>query len=100
MTEPTHGNARYDLLQYIGRHGAHHVCVDVAGRDRIYGDALGRTLLSQRLGETVDARFRGSVVDLAVLPRLAVDRADVDDPAEAALAHAVDREAAHVEARG
>ena len=98
MTEPAHGDACYDLLEHIGRHGAHHVCIDVAGCDRVDGDALGSTLLGQRLGEPVNARFRGGVVDLAVLSRLAVDRADVDDPAEAALAHAVDHQSTHVEA--
>src|SRR3546814_5037556 len=35
---------------------------------------------SDLLGEAVDARFGGGVIDLAILPRLAVDRTDVDDP--------------------
>src|SRR3546814_16144379 len=50
--------------------------------------ALPRAFLRQRLGEAVDARFGGGIVDLAVLARLPVDRADVDDAAPAALDHA------------
>ena len=45
---------------------------------------LRGAFLRQRLGEAVDARLRGGVVDLAVLAGLAVDRADIDDAAEAA----------------
>src|SRR3546814_15468244 len=49
--------------------------------------ALPRAFLRQRLGEAVDARFGGGIVDLAVLARLPVDRADVDNAAPAALDH-------------
>jgi hypothetical protein len=41
--------------------------------------------------------FGGGVIDLAVLAGLAVDRADIDDAAEAARAHAVDHRPRHVE---
>ena len=34
---------------------AHHVGVDIARRDGVDGDALGRALLGERLGEAVDA---------------------------------------------
>src|SRR5665213_18129 len=100
MAEPADRHPRDDLLQHVGRHGAHHVGVDIAGRDGVDGDALAGAFLRQRLGEAVDAGFGGGVVDLAVLPGLAVDRADIDDPPEAAAAHAVDHQPAHVEARG
>ena len=50
----------------------------------------------QRLGEAVDARLGGGIIDLAILAGLAVDRADIDDAAEAALQHAVPRRLAHV----
>src|SRR5665213_1370231 len=100
MAEPADRHARDDLLQHVGRHGAHHVGVDIAGRDGVDGDALAGAFLRQRLGEAVDAGFGGGVVDLAVLPGLAVDRADIDDPPEAAAAHAVDHQPAHIEARG
>ncbi len=93
LAEPADRNAGDDLLQHVGRHGAHHVGVDIAGRDRVDGDALGGTFLRQRLGEAVDAGLGGGVVHLAVLPGLAVDRADIDDAAEIALAHAVDDDA-------
>src|SRR5207248_3469173 len=74
--------------------------VAIARRHGIAGDAACRTLLRQCFGEAVDAGFGGRVVDLSVLPGLAVDRADVDDPAEPARAHAVDHRPRHVEARG
>src|SRR3546814_8786775 len=54
--------------------------------------------LRQRLGEAVDARFGGGIVDLAVLASLPVDRADVDDAAPAALDHAAKGRSRHVEA--
>src|SRR3546814_1048264 len=53
---------------------------------------------SERLGEAVDARFGGGIVDLPILPRLAVDRTDVDDAAPAALDHAGKAGLGHVEA--
>src|SRR5262249_4603933 len=67
---------------------------------RVDGDPGPGPFLGQRFGETVDSRLGGGVVDLSVLPGLAVDRADVDDAPEAARAHAVDDRAAHVEAGG
>src|SRR5476651_2134927 len=73
----------HDLLQHVGWHRRDHVGVGVARRDGVHGDALGGTFLGQRLGETVDAGLCGGIVHLAVLPALAVDRADVDDAAEA-----------------
>ena len=100
IAEAADGDARHDLLQHVGRHRAHHVGVDVAWRDRVHGDALAGAFLGQRLGEAVNAGFGGGVIHLAVLAGLAVDRADVDDAAEAALAHALDHQAAHVEAGG
>src|SRR3546814_14143808 len=54
--------------------------------------------LRERLGEAVDARFGGGIVDLPILPRLAVDRTDVDDAAPAALDHAGKAGLGHVEA--
>src|SRR3546814_12768083 len=52
----------------------------------------------ERLGEAVDARFGGGIIDLAILARLAVDRADVDDAVPAALDHAGKGRFRHVEA--
>ena len=98
LAEPADRDLGDDLLQHVGRHRRDHVGVDIARRDRVDGDAELRAFLRQRLGEAVDARFGGGVVDLAVLPGLAVDRADVDDPAPAALAHAGERRLGHVEA--
>ena len=70
------------------RHRGDHVGVDIAGRDRVDGDAGARAFLRQRLGEAVDAGLGGGIIDLAVLAGLAVDRADVDDAAELARVHA------------
>src|SRR3546814_18622933 len=53
---------------------------------------------SDLLGEAVDARFGGGVIDLAILPRLAVDRTDVDDPPPFTLAHPRKHRLGHVEA--
>src|SRR6185312_4197578 len=100
LAEAADGDAGDDLLQHFLGHGAHHLGVDIAGGDGVDGDALAGALLGQGLGEAVDARLGGGVVHLAVLPGLAVDGADVDDAAEAALAHAVDDAAGHVEAGG
>src|SRR4029453_12973505 len=73
-----------DLGQHFWRNGGNHVGIDIAGCDGVNGDIIARTLLGERFGETVDARLGRGVVDLAILSRLAVDRADVDDPAVAA----------------
>src|SRR3546814_6111164 len=67
---------RDDLLQHVGGDGGDHVGVDIARRDRVHRDPGARAFLRQRLGEAVDARFGGGVIDLAILPRLAVDRTD------------------------
>jgi hypothetical protein len=45
----------------------------------------------------VDARFGRGIVDLTILARLAVDRADVDDTAPAAFDHAAEGGLGHVE---
>src|SRR5678815_1987207 len=44
----------------------------------------------------MDAGFGGSIVDLAILARLAVDGADIDHPAEFAFDHPVPGRLAHV----
>src|SRR5690606_17917735 len=96
--EAAHGNSVDDLFQHVLRHRAHHVGLHIAGGQGVDGDADGGAFQGQGLGETVDTGLGGGVVHLAVLAGLAVEGADVDDAAEAALAHAVDHRAAHVEA--
>ena len=100
LAEAADGNAIDDLLQHLLGHRAHHVGVDVARRDGVHGDVDLGPFLRQRLGEAVDAGLGRRVVHLAVLAGLAVDRADVHDAPELALAHALDDVAAHVEAAG
>src|SRR5712664_3618617 len=99
LAEPADRDLGDDLFQHVGRHGRDHVGLGVTRRDGVDGDPLRCAFLGQRLGEAVDARLGGGVVDLAVLAALAVDRADIDDAAEAARAHLLDHGAAHVEAR-
>ncbi len=89
--------SRVGRLQHFLRHRCHHVGVDVARADAVDRDAFARGLLGERLGEADHAGLGGGVVGLAHLALLAVDRRDRDDAAEPALAHAVDRAAAHVE---
>src|SRR6185437_15682580 len=67
MAKPPDGDARDDLLEHVGRHGAHHLGVDVARRDGVDGDPLAGAFLRQRLGEAVDARLGGGIIHLAVL---------------------------------
>jgi hypothetical protein len=71
----------------------------VARCDRVHRDARPCTFLRQRLGEAELAGLGGRIVALAELTLLAVDRRNVDDAAELALAHALDDVAAHVEQR-
>ena len=87
-----------DLAEHVRRDRRDHVGVDIARRDGVDGDAVARAFLGQRLGEAVDARLGGGIIDLAVLAGLAVDRADVDDPAVAARLHAFEHRLGHVEA--
>src|SRR5262249_36717418 len=79
LSEPADRDPRNDFFEHVGRNRAHHVGIDIAGRDRIDGDPAPGSLLRQGLGKAVDARFRRSVIDLTVLSRLTVDRADVHD---------------------
>src|SRR5262249_32344932 len=81
------------------RHGRDHVGVDVAGRDAIHSDALARAFLRERLGEADHAGFRRRVVHLPGLALLPIDRADIDDAAPTARAHAFDDLPRHVETR-
>src|SRR5580698_1001510 len=98
--EPSDRDAGDDLLQDVLRHRRNHLGVDIAGRDGVDRDALLGVFLRQRLGEADHAGLGGRIVGLANLALLAVDRRDVDDAAEVALAHALDDVAGHVEDRG
>ena len=85
--EPADGDLGDDLFQHRLGHRGDHFGVDIARRNGVDRDPEARAFLRQRLGEAVDPAFGGGVIDLAVLPRLAVDRPDVDDPAPAAFLH-------------
>ena len=87
-----------DLAEHFLRHRGDHVGVDVPRSDGVDRDAVSRAFLRQRLGEAVDAGLGGGIIDLPVLARLAVDRADVDDAAVATADHAVEHGLCHVEA--
>src|SRR3984893_9015111 len=81
------------------RYGFDHLSRDIAGADRVHGDAALRALLGERLGEPDLARLRGGIVCLAKLSFLAVDRRDVDDAPKFARPHSLDHRTAHVEKR-
>src|SRR5690606_271505 len=98
VAEPPHRDSRDDLLEHVLRHRGDHVGVDVARCARVDSHAEARAFLRQRLGEAMDAALGRGVIVLAVLPGLSVDRADVDDPAPAALLHAREARLGHVEA--
>ena len=87
------------LIEHVLRHGEHHFGGDIAGRDRVDGDAFRGALLRKRFHEADIARLRRRVIRLARLTFLAVDRRNYDDAAEAAIAHAVDDRARDVEQR-
>src|SRR3546814_19558254 len=86
--EAADGDFGDDLFQHRGGDRGDHVGVDIAGGDRVDRHALLGAFLRERLGEAVDARFGGGLIDLAILARLDFDRADVADPAPPALDHA------------
>ena len=96
--KPPDRNFRHDLLQHVGRNRRDHVGVDIPRRNRVDRHAGLRAFLRQCLGEAVNARFRGGIIDLAILPRLPVDRPDIDDPPPFARPHAGEHGFGHVEA--
>src|SRR5690606_10813903 len=96
--EAAGGDVGDDLGADFLRHRHHHVGGDVARGNRVHGDAVARVLARQGNGEAVHAGLGRGVVGLAVLALQAVDRADLDDPAPFALAHALDHRAGDVEA--
>src|SRR3546814_2509935 len=107
VTNLQHAIVSYFISKfYLSTRRRHNRCALVTGVqtcalpicDGVDRDPGPRPFLGQRLGEAVDAGLGGGIVDLAVLSGLAVDRADVDDPAELARPHALDRAAANVEA--
>src|SRR5690349_15306059 len=98
LPEPTNRDSCDDLAEHFLRHRGDHVRVDVAWSDRVHGDAVARALLRKSLREAVNARLCRRIIDLAVLPGLPVDRADVDDPAVAPPGHALEHGLRHVEA--
>ena len=88
-----------DRLHHVFGDAGEQVGRDIARRDRVHGDALARAFERQRPGEADHAGFGRAVIGEAELALLAVDRGDVDDAAEAPLAHAVDHRPGHVEQR-
>ena len=86
------------IFQNTRRHGPHHIGIDIARRYRVDGNSLGSAFLRQLLGESVNSGFGCSVIDLALLACLSVDRSDIDDAAEFSFPHPVDHAAAHIEA--
>ena len=82
---------RINRLDHFGR--------DIAGADRIDGDAGPRAFLRQGLHKADIARLRGGVIHLAHLALLAVNGGNANDPPELAGAHAFPDRPRHVEQR-
>src|SRR5690606_11959257 len=89
----------HDLGADVLRHGHDHVGGHVTGGYGVDRDAQAGVLACQGDGEPVHAGLGRSVVGLAVLALEAIDRADLDDPAPLALAHALDHRTGDVEHR-
>src|SRR6185437_10441257 len=87
MSQAPDWNFCNDLAKNLSGNGADHFCIDITGRNRVNGYPVPGPLLSQRLGEAVDARLGGSIVDLPVLTGLPVDTADIHNATELTLAH-------------
>src|SRR6266850_1315960 len=89
LAQATERDERQDvLLQHVLRYRPDHFGGDIAGADRVDGDTALGAFLRQRLGEAELAGLGGGIVGLPHLALLAVDRRDIDDAAELALAHA------------
>jgi hypothetical protein len=99
VSQPADRNRGDDRCEHVPRHCRDHVGVAISRGDRVHGDVLARPFERQRPREPENARLGGRVIRLSELALLAVDRADVDDAAECALAHPFDHVAAHVEHR-
>src|SRR5512134_884438 len=97
LRQAAHRDRVDDLLAHVRADRAHQVGLDVAGRDRVDGNALAHHFLRQRLGEARHARLGGGVVGLAELALDGVHRGDVHHAPPAALDHAVDHLARDVE---
>ena len=70
----------------LGQDGGHRR-LDVSGSDGVHGDRPAGQLAGKRFRQADQPGFRGGVVRLSGLPRLADDRCDVDDPSPSALHH-------------
>src|SRR3546814_2165718 len=58
MAQPADRHPGDDLRKHVLRDGGDHFRIDIAGSQRIDGDAELRAFLRQRLGEAVNAGFR------------------------------------------
>src|SRR5262245_20573487 len=71
LAEASNGDPGDDLAEYFLRNRGDHVRIDIARCDGVHRDVAPRAFLRERLGEAMDARFGGRIIDLAILPRLA-----------------------------
>src|SRR5262249_44152747 len=89
LAQPAGWDLCDDTLKDFFGHRLDHLGIDIPRRDAIHRDALFGVLLRKRLCKTDDTGFCRRIVALPHLAFLAVDRGDVDDPAEIAVTHAV-----------
>ena len=89
---------KFDAVQHFGFYVRGHIRFDIAWTNCIDGDALGCGFKRQRLRKTNQAGLGRGIIDLPKLPLLAIDAADINDASKIALPHAVNDQAAHIEA--
>src|SRR5205823_10254902 len=85
----------FDQLRVVRRDVFQQLRVRRPGADHVDVDLVAGDLASERLGETDDARLGGGIHGLAARADPARVGADADDPAAAALDHAVEHGACH-----
>ena len=73
-------------LLFLGQ-STRHVSIYESGRNTVYRDVTTAHLFRQRLAETDDASFRGSIVDLTGVAHGSDDRGNVDDAPVTRLHH-------------
>src|SRR5215217_733554 len=97
LPQPADRDLGDHLVEDLLGHGRDHLGGDEPGRDRVDRDPLAGRLKGQAVGQPEQARLGGRVVGLADVALLADDRADVDDPAVAAVQHMLEHGMTQIE---
>src|SRR5215211_2528513 len=97
LAEAAHRDLGDHPAQGLLGHGRDHLSGDEARRHRVHRDPLTRRLQGQAVGQPEQPRLGRGVVGLADVALLPDHRADVDDPAVAAVQHVLEHRPAQVE---